>query len=59
MAPLPQWKQLTDAERGQIVGMWQCGKTFAAIGWKLELNCDMERKVWNYWETMGNIIPPP
>ena len=59
MTPPPQRKQLTDAERGQIIGMWKCDKSFAAIGRDLGINCDTVRKVCNYYATTGKIIPPP
>jgi transposase len=44
-------------ERGQIIGMRQCGKSFVAIGQDLGINCDTVRKVWNHYPRTGMIVP--
>ena len=59
MAPPPRRKQLAPEERGIIVGMRKCGRSFSAISADLDLNCDTVRKVWNYFEDTGRVSPPP
>ena|SRR2546423_12298863 len=59
MAPLPQRQQLKPDERGEIIGMRRCGVTFPTIAMNLDLKCDTVRKVWNYYEETGRVVPPP
>jgi len=59
MTPQPPRRQLKSEERGEIIGMRKCGATFTAIAMNLELKCDTVRKVWNYYEETGRVIPPP
>ena len=58
MTPPPQRKQLTDAERGQIISIRRCDKSFAAIGRHLGIHCDTVREACNHYAMTGNIVPP-
>ena len=58
MTPQPPRRQLKSEERGEIIGMRKCGATFTAIAMNLELKCDTVRKVWNYYEETGHVVPP-
>jgi transposase len=59
MTPPLQRRQLKSGERGEIIGMRKCGATFIAIAMNLELKRDTVRKVWNYYEETGRVVPPP
>ena len=58
MAPLLRRRQLFPEERGLIIGMRKCGTPFAAISAELNVNCDTARKIWNYYDETGLVLPP-
>ena len=59
MVAQPPRRQLTVAERAEIIGMRKCGATFVAIGLNLQLKRNTVQKVWHYYEKTGLVSPPP
>ena len=59
MTPPPKRRELTEGERGEVIGMQKAGISFAAIGRKLDVNEETVRKVWIYSETTDARKPPP
>ena len=58
MVPSPLRRELTEGERGEVIGMRKGGMSFAAIGQKLCVNDETVRKVWIYYEKTGKRKPP-
>jgi transposase len=58
MPPPPQRKELTEAQRAEIIGMWKCDKSYAAISRDLDVYDDTVRNVCKYYQETGLYIPP-
>jgi transposase-like protein len=59
MAPPPPRRELSEGERGEVIGMRKAGVSYAAIGRELSINSETVRKIWNYYEETGARKPPP
>jgi transposase len=59
MVPPPRRRELTEGERGEIIGMRKAGMSFAAIGRELSVHEETVRKVWIYYESTGEHKPLP
>jgi IS30 family transposase len=59
MGPPPQRRELSEGERGEVIGMRKAGVSYVAIGRELGFHEDTVRKVCISYESTGAYKPPP